>query len=367
MAGDRAVCFLDQVATSRLVPRPVVERLRNSDVARAPQMTESQRIDAYAGALVDGAHITSWQRQQLLGGKTRGYFLDGWRILEPLARGGMSRVFLAEHVRLGKRAAVKVLPSDRTRSEVHLAYFRQEIRLLSKLEHPHIVQIYDAGATEGIYYLAMELLKGIDLHDYVVKNGPLPEWRAAQFLLQAADALEYVHRRGLVHRDVKPANLWLDESDHLRLIDFGLAWSLNPAEISLRPPAAGVIGTADFIAPEQASQCDDLDQRADLYGLGATLYFWLTGRPPFPNGTIQERLERHRREEPAPIASLRPAVDPFFAALCHRLLAKRAVDRLPSARIVRRLVQTWLSDGALQEKSALWANSGWSGIWRGVA
>ena len=253
-------------------------------------------------------------------------FIGGYRIEERLGRGGMGEVYRALDVRLGRPVALKVLVAGQAENEGYRERLLSESRLAASLDHPHVVPVYEAGEDHGRLFIAMRYVAGPDLKDLVRATGPLDPARALRLAGQVADALDAAHRRGLVHRDVKPSNVLVDAADgrdHAYLADFGLTQSASE-----RPAGDGhSLGTLDYVAPEQI-RSDPLDGRADQYGLAALTFELLTGRPPFAGRSEVATLFAHLEEPPAPPsrAGLPRALDPVFA----RGLAKDPAARYPS-------------------------------------
>ncbi len=258
---------------------------------------------------------------------------DRYRLLSPIAEGLSSSVFKAEHVRMGKALCVKILRGPLARDPELAARFRTEARVVSRLSHPHTIAVFDFGeleAGEG-FYIAMEYLHGENLFDVIRREGRLSEARTAAIGAQLLGALGEAHDAGIVHRDVKPANVMLvqhrDDADWVKLLDFGIA------EIEGQGPGGG-LGTPTYLSPEQARGAAP-DARSDLYSLGVLLYELLAGRPPFVAPNPMAVLSAHLHEEPPPLASLRPEVSPEVAEVIHRALAKRPADRFDCADAMR--------------------------------
>jgi serine/threonine protein kinase len=229
------------------------------------------------------------------------------------------------------------------------ARFLREVELNRHLSHPHLAQAYDAGHLQGIEYLAMEYIPGRSLHRLVNQEGPLPVSRAARLFLEVASALYYAHTRGLIHRDLKPSNIMVTPHDHAKLLDLGLA--LVQGEVADRDVVGGqgyIVGTMDYISPEQAVNPIAIDIRGDIYSLGCALYFALTGRPPFPGGTRKEKIQRHRHETPTPLEDLRPTLPPAFAALIQQMLSKDPNARPPTAMAVVEALRPWAEGEVVQ-------------------
>jgi eukaryotic-like serine/threonine-protein kinase len=258
-----------------------------------------------------------------------------YTIERELGGGGMSRVFVAEEVALGRRVVVKVLPPELAQ-EVDVERFRREIRLAASLQHPHVAPVHAAGEAGGLLYYTMPFVEGESLKERLAREGALPIPEAVHLLREVADALAYAHRQRVVHRDVKPANVLLEEG-HALVTDFGIAKALAAATRDTPVPTITstglVLGTPAYMAPEQASG-GATDHRSDLYALGCLAYEMLTGEPPFGGGSVQTLLAAHLVQAPEPITKHRPEVPPQLAGLVLRLLEKNPADRPQSAEAV---------------------------------
>jgi WD40 repeat protein len=258
--------------------------------------------------------------------------VPGYTLLRELGRGGMGVVYEAVHGVMGRRVAVKLLHPEFLRHPAAVARFRQEVRAASRLSHPNLVTAFDAGRAGDRHFLAMELVEGESLADLLGRRGPLPVAEACALVRQAALGLEHAHRGGLVHRDVKPHNLMVAAGATVKVLDFGLAAlvSERPAEGGATGPNA-VLGTPDYMAPEQAEDARAADARADVYSLGCTLFHLLTGQAPFAGQTVLLKLLAHRREERPSARALRPEVPAGLDAVLRRALARRPQERFGSA------------------------------------
>lgn len=273
--------------------------------------------------------------------------LGPYRILEKLGEGGMGAVYKAVHEHLEKVVAIKVLPAQLTRQADAVARFRQEMKAVGKVEHPHIVRAMDAGEVDGIHYLTMEYVDGIDLAHYVKTKGPMSVSNACKAIRQTAQGLAVAHAVGLVHRDIKPSNLLVTKSGQIKILDLGLArLATESARAGRELTAAGyTFGTPDFMAPEQWDDAHSVDGRADLYAVGCTLCFLLTGRAPFDtaeaSGSLVKKMQAHVSWCPPNLRSLAPAVPESLAELFQRLLAKRPEDRVSTAAALAEAMLPW--------------------------
>jgi len=337
-----------------------IELLRQSDLVsndRLPALiaessgigTEPDDVQRFAESLVKREILTSWQAEMLLQGKHRGFHLGPYRILRPLGQGGMSKVFLAEHEVMRRACAIKVLPSKYEEDPDLLNRFQLEARAIAALDHPNIVRAYDFNKDvrygKVMHYLVMEYVDGPDLRRMVDKQGPLDYRKAADFIAQAAEGLAHAHAAGFVHRDIKPANLLVDPNGVLKVLDLGLArFNVEAEGIKNSEGNQSAVGTADYIAPEQVVDSRNVDGRADLYSLGHTFYFLLTGRRPFIKPTIMELLMAHRTEEPEPISQSRPDVPMELEAIIAKMTAKSPHQRFQSAKETAERLRQWLKD-----------------------
>ncbi|MCA9090045.1 MAG: protein kinase [Planctomycetaceae bacterium] len=304
---------------------------------------------SFADALISSGDLTDWQVEKLLKGRHKGFFLGKYKLLKMIGKGGMSSVYLAEHVMMKRRCAIKVLPWKLVTNSSFLQRFYREAQLVAQLDHPHIVRAYDVDhEKEGeidIHFLVMEYVDGRNFFEIVSDQGPQDCRRAVDLIEQGCEGLAYAHRAGLVHRDIKPGNFILDEHGRVRLMDLGLARVTDASEEASLTVAHDekVLGTADYLAPEQAVDSHTVDPRADLYSLGCTLYFLLTGHPPFNQGTLTQRLLAHQTKEPPPVEEERPDVPQSLVLIIRKLMAKKPEDRYQSADEVVTVLKEWLA------------------------
>src|SRR3990172_1901810 len=259
---------------------------------------------------------------------------DAYRVEKELGGGGMSRVFLAEEVRLGRKVVIKVLPPEMA-AGVNVERFEREIQLAARLQHPHVVPLLTAGSAGHILYYIMPFIKGEALRAKLAREGELPVGEAVRILRDVADALAYAHREGVIHRDIKPDNVLLSDN-HAVVTDFGVAKAVSASTGESSLTSLGVaLGTPAYMAPEQAVADPHVDHRADIYALGALAYEMLTGRPPFTGPNPQAVLSAHVTEAAEPVTKHGDTVPPALNEVVMRCLAKKAADRWQKAEEVR--------------------------------
>lgn len=273
--------------------------------------------------------------------------LGQYRLLSELGHGGMGTVFKALHLKLEKLVALKVLSPERLHDPHAVARFEREMKAVGKLHHPRIVAAHDAGEAAGAHFLVMELVDGVDLASLVRRVGPLPIAEACELVRQAAEGLQAIYEHGFVHRDIKPSNLMLTRDGELKILDLGLAL-LQPTSIAAAQshfpnseravefesaPPTHILGTVDYLAPEQARDSRAVDIRADLYGLGCTLVTLLTGQPPYPAPqwkTVEQKIAAHGSSPLPDLRQRRPEIPAELICVIQRLLAKNPKDRYPT-------------------------------------
>lgn len=314
---------LNLVRKSRLVADDQLE-------AYLERVGSAWRLDAKPdelfGHMVHQGLLTSFQAQQLGHGRWKGFEVGNYRILDRLGEGGMGQVFLAEHRTLGKRVALKLF-NPRTVSPLARERFLREARAAAKLNHPNIIHMHDINPEHDPPFIVMEYAEGVTLQAAVARGGPFAPGEAALIGCQIAAGLDAASRHGLVHRDIKPANILIDRHGIARILDLGIV-RVEGENLTGEYAQNVILGTIDFFSPEQALNSSHVDIRADIYSLGATLYFVLTGSSPLADGPFRERMHRLQTVEPLPIQALRPDVPGDLAAIIHRMLAKLPKDRI---------------------------------------
>ncbi len=299
---------------------------------------------ALAEEMLKAGIITSYQKDQLLQGKRRGYLLaNNYILLDHIGSGGMGNVYLCEHKVMKRRVAIKVLPNDFAKDPEYLERFHREARAAAALDHPNIVRAHDAGQDGKLHFLVMEYIEGVSLHDLVRKEGPLEYQRASDYMAQAAAGLEHAHEAGLIHRDIKPANLLVDRRGTVKILDMGLALFFQEREsLTKQYDANAILGTADYLAPEQAIDSHGVDIRADIYSLGLTFFFLLTGKNPYSEGTIAQKLLWHALREVKSVREYRPEIPEGLAAIVSKMIAKDKAQRFQTPREVAEALEPWV-------------------------
>jgi serine/threonine-protein kinase len=355
-----------------------LQALRQYQLLDAPRLEEANGMAgkftdprALARELLNRNWLTAYQINQLFQGNGRELLLGSYCIRHRLGEGGMGRVFKAWHQKLGRVVALKVLHKEYLERPDAVRRFFQEIQASAQLSHPNIVFAFDADQIGDTHFLAMEYVDGIGLARLVDQTGPLPAEQACDYVRQAALGLQHAHERGLVHRDIKPSNLLIarrrakrngggattDESvpegqrfGALKIIDFGLARlranKPQPAPGRRLTRIGTVMGTPDFIAPEQAADTTTADIRADLYSLGCTFFYLLTARLPFPKGSLVDKLKMHETRAPTRVERLNPEVPPELGTVVRKLMAKKPEQRYQTPAELAAEMEEFLRPGS---------------------
>lgn len=292
-----------------------------------PPNASPQNAEELARELVRHKKLTKFQAEEVSRGKGKSLVLGNYVLLEKIGAGGMGQVFKARHRVMERLVAVKVLPSTMTKDQAAISRFHREVTAAAKLNHPNIVTAYDADQADGVHFLVMELVEGSDLSALVKRNGPFTVDRTVNLILQAAKGLEAAHRKGIVHRDIKPANLLLDSEGTLKILDMGLARIHGDAAQAELTSTGAVMGTVDYMAPEQALNTKTADSRADIYSLGCSLYYLLTARATYDGDTLMAKLLAHRDQPIPSLRSVRPEVPEQLEMVFRKMVAKNIHER----------------------------------------
>ncbi len=318
------VQFVNLLADSGLLAPGDVQAL----VDALPAHQRPRDGQQLARLLVKQRKLTPYQVQQIEAGQGPSLTLGNYVVLEPLGQGGMGILLKAQHKRMKRLVALKILSPNVTKTPEGLVRFQREVEAAAKLEHPHIVTAYDADEAEGTHFLVMEYVDGTDLAALVKERGPLSVPQVVSCILQTARGLQYAHGRGVVHRDIKPSNLLLDQEGTVKILDMGLARMESAGADQDQLTGTGqIMGTVDYMAPEQAMDTRSADARADIYALGITLWYLLVGEPAYEGQSVLAKLLAHQE---APIPSLQaacPGASAELEAIFARMVAKHPEDR----------------------------------------
>ena len=296
---------------------------------RADQKLES--AEQLARLLVKQKMLTAYQAQQAYAGKAKTLLMGNYLILDKLGQGGMGMVLKAEHRRMKRIVALKVLSPAVQKDADAARRFQREVQAAAKLDHPNIVTAFDADDANGTHFLVMQYVEGTDLAALVKEKGPLSVERALPCILQAARGLEYAHQRGVIHRDIKPANLLLDAQGTVKILDMGLARLDSAGGNQDQLTGTGeIMGTVDFMSPEQAMDTKSADARADVYSLGITLWYLLTGKAAYEAESLMKRLMMHLNSPIPSLSAACPQVSPELDAVFNKMVAKTVDARFQS-------------------------------------
>lgn len=323
-AADPTAAFLTALQASRLLATPQLQDISAWAAQQKPD------VATLAKEINRRGWLTIYQLKEIIRGRGKDLILDQYVLLDLLGEGGMGRVYKAHNTRLGRDEALKVIRGDKLKHPSAQARFTLEMQALGKVKHPNVVTAFDAGPIGDVHFVSMELIEGTDLTRMVRERGPLPAVQACEYIRQAALGLQHAFELGMVHRDIKPSNILVSrDGRQVKLVDLGLARLNDPIlEGGNRVTQDGyVIGTPDFLAPEQARNPAGVDIRADVYALGATLYFLLTAKVPFDGANATEKLLKHCTEPPPQLLPLRPDAPPQLEHLIHWCMSKRPEDR----------------------------------------
>ena len=314
------------------------------DAQRASEGVEVLQVEVsdeqLADQLVYNGVISEYQAEQLKSGRTKfnlgPYVITGW-----IGQGGMGQVFKGEHMVLGRVSAIKVLPLDKT-TDYAISNFHREIKLQARMDHPNLVRAYDAGHDGKVHFLVTEYVPGHDLRRLIRNQGKLTVAEAAGVVMQIAQGLYYAHQQGLIHRDIKPGNILVTEDGTAKLSDLGLSGFVDN---EIEDPRAGkIVGTADYLAPELIRNPREVSTVTDIYSLGCTLYYSITGKVPFPGGSAKEKARRHLNEHPWHPRQFSTDVSEEFVELIADMMEKDPRKRIQSAEEVANRLEPWANE-----------------------
>jgi len=336
-------------ATEGLGVQELLDSLKESgllsaeEIDRAAQVASEAKASglSLAQALVTSGVLTTYQAEAVCNHRHSELRIGNYDVLDRLGAGGMGTVFKARHRRMKRIVALKVLSRSLAKDDAFVQRFQREVETIARFTHPNIVMAYDADEAEAGHFLVMEYVDGQDLASLLEKQGPLSLSVAVNCILQAARGLEYAHAQGIIHRDIKPANLLRDAAGTVKVTDLGLVRLANAAGAAAAgaiTQAGSILGTVDYMPPEQAMGAADIDHRADIYSLGATLHFLLLGRPPYQGESLMATMFKHKLAPIPSLAKARPDVPAALDAAFHRMMAKEPADRFQTmAEVVRAL------------------------------
>lgn len=342
MAAPKTIIdFIDLVAKSNVLERRTLDGYIQK-IGSEPNPPSKPRL--LAQTMVRDGILTNLQAGLILRGKYKNFIISGkYKLLEHLGTGGMGSVYLCEHVLMRRRVALKVLPNDKVNDPVVLERFYREARAVAALDHRNIVRAHDIDHDGELHFLVLEYVDGSSLQYIVEKFGPLTVARATNAIRQTADGLQHAHEAGLVHRDIKPGNLLLDRTGTVKILDLGLARFFDDegGQITRQHNLQNVLGTADYLAPEQALDSAAVDIRGDIYSLGVTFYYLLTGRSPYRDGSVSQKLVWHQISAPTPILEHRPDVPKKLATIIEVMMAKDPAQRFQTPADLFEMLAPW--------------------------
>jgi serine/threonine protein kinase len=336
---DHSVFIRCALASGLLTQAEIDEAI--ADLTREkPGRKQPFSDEKIATKLVEMCRLNRWQAEQLRAGRTK-FHLGPYQIIDSIGQGGMGQVFKAEHTIMGRVVAVKVLPRARSTADA-IVNFTREIRAQAQLDHENLVRAYDAGHDGNVHFLVTEYVPGTDLRRLIRTQGRQSMNSAASIISQAARGLDHAHGRGLIHRDVKPGNVLVTPDGRTKVSDLGLAGYFNESE-QTDVFGGKVVGTADYLAPEQITSPDKLSPTSDVYSLGCTLYYAVTGKVPFPGGSPREKARAHCTLPPLDPRRLNPDLSDDFVEVIADMMAKKPEHRVQNGPDVADRLAPWVS------------------------
>jgi serine/threonine protein kinase len=333
--------FLDFTLRSELLERRALDTYLTELAHVKEQPTTPKQL---AQAMVRDGVLTTLQAGLLLKGKWRNFIINGkYKLLEHLGTGGMGSVYLCEHVLMRRRVAIKVLPHDKVSDQMLLERFYREARAVAALDHYNIVRAHDIDRDGDMHFMVLEYVDGSSLQFVVDRFGAMSIGRAVNCIRQTADGLQHAHEAGLIHRDIKPGNLLVDRCGTVKILDLGLArfFGDDAGPATRKYELENVMGTADYLAPEQAVANGTVDIRGDIYSLGVTFYFLMTGKSPYQDGSISQKLMFHQISAPTPITQYRREVPRRLVAVIDKMLAKDPNERFQEPAELAEALMPW--------------------------
>lgn len=336
-------------AAKTLTRQDFLKLIRDSGLVNEKQLDKalsqctSEDPNAILSKLMTAGLITEYHGKELFAGRNKGFFIGKYKVLRPLAMGGMGLILQCEHIHMRHQVALKLLPKDLNVDKSAVTRFYREARAVAAVKHPNIVQAFDVGQEDQYHCIVMEYVEGVNLHKLVNKFGMLSEVRAAHYIAQSAAGLQCIMKSGLVHRDLKPGNLLLNKENVIKVLDLGLARFMDQRadDLTRQLNDERVLGTADFISPEQALHSHNVDIRADIYSLGMTFYYLLTGHMPFKVETVVGKLMAHQTKMPKSLLSRRPDISPELDAIITKMIQKKPSARYSTPQEIVDALEPW--------------------------